>query len=940
MDESDPFYPFSVSAIWTTQATDLNEDEHQPALFAPFIADIPTIKLDNPYAPSKTLSEELVLPKLESLELHAPEDITASDGSVFSFGPEQDQLAIDDEYDIWDDILEVEVSDQGKKLYSWEAFADINYKEPGPVYISEAGPDAFDAALQHTCLATPDKLGHALSADVLFQSLLALGLGRSSRFFMFKIEQSKFEQVIEGTRMPGYSLESSQDFVFEMMRSGNAVKFLRRFAERVYEATSPAPGLVALARAVETILSAFEAHITERAPTLRSFLQLESIFVQGIEALCSIEAAVRGVEHVRTDEELLSLLFTFHRGVEEQSNGLRSLFRQIFRDVARPWLEKAGMWAGLGLQQQYATGSDELEPAFVKTPKELPDNGVRASAEVRFEPANLPSPISEDLGERLFEIGRSLRLLRTHHSEHPLCDSTKQNNSPPKLDLAFNWDDVHRITTEAASYEQSLATAVLHYQDEAPGLSRQRSVATSIMKDTARSTEGEFSPVTWDQFANDILEGPSAYNSSAPTALLPNQLHELTLSALNNEITDPDYAFHPELSLAPTLSFSPLLTAQARLVYAATLRLFFRSHHLRAHLELQHEFHLLGNGSFVTKITSALFDPERATAERKRGVMRTGEQMGLRLGTRSTWPPASSELQLALMGILSDCYGQSKISTLFGKSQLERNERGDIPGNLSFAVRQLPPEEVEKCMDPDSLYALDFLRLQYSPPSPLGAIITPASLERYDAIFKALLRLLRMLFVVEHLPRRGLSLTQQKFRLEVTHFVSASARYFFDAGVRDAWAAFSKYLASVERRLEKEDETESLGRFVSEGLDDLRKAHERCLDQIMFSLLLRKRQVQVMALLEEIFGVVLSFAKTCAAVPVDRITAEEELSKLRDTFKSKVTVFLNVCRGLIGKKGYGKVTNWDGNGSMSGEDNTIDRLLLALEMNGYYGSHL
>ena len=79
------------------------------------------------------------------------------------------------------------------------------------------------------------------------------------------------------------------------------------------------------------------------------------------------------------------------------------------------------------------------------------------------------------------------------------------------------------------------------------------------------------------------------------------------------------------------------------------------------HLGLQRSFHLLGDGVFVSRLTAALFDPEQASTERERGVMRSGTGMGLRLGSRGTWPPASSELRLALMGILGDCYQATQL---------------------------------------------------------------------------------------------------------------------------------------------------------------------------------------------------------------------------------------------------------------------------------------
>src|SRR6266700_2517773 len=116
---------------------------------------------------------------------------------------------------------------------------------------------------------------------------------------------------------------------------------------------------------------------------------------------------------------------------------------------------------------------------------------------------------------------------------------------------------------------------------------------------------------------------------------------------------------HPKSTLETT--FKRLLNAQAHLVNATTLRLFLRSHQLRTHISLQRQYHLLGDGVFVSSLSSALFSPELETAERRKGTVRSGVHMGLKLGSRTAWPPASSELRLALMGVLSESYYSSRL---------------------------------------------------------------------------------------------------------------------------------------------------------------------------------------------------------------------------------------------------------------------------------------
>jgi hypothetical protein len=276
------------------------------------------------------------------------------------------------------------------------------------------------------------------------------------------------------------------------------------------------------------------------------------------------------------------------------------------------------------------------------------------------------------------------------------------------------------------------------------------------------------------------------------------------------------------------------------------------------------------------------------------------------------------------MGILSDCY---QLSPELKVHNLEQSGNGiELPGALSFAIRTLSKGEADQIMDPHSLHALDFLRLQYSPPSPLDAVITPMALEKYDTVFRFLLRLIRLLFVVAHLPRLKRNLSVTRFGAHARHFVNNCAQYFFDTGVRDPWDEFSSYLDQREKNLDVEDKEEPRCMEDFGGIDDLRKTHEACLDKMLFVLLLRHRQQKMMALLEEIFGTILRFEKICR----DDGLQDEQVQNLQSVFLEKVAVFLDVCKGLIGKKGYGA-----GQGK---EEVGIEKLLAALDSNGFYSA--
>ncbi|KAK5013775.1 hypothetical protein LTR39_003484, partial [Cryomyces antarcticus] len=441
---------------------------------------------------------------------------------------------------------------------------------------------------------------------------------------------------------------------------------------------------------------------------------------------------------------------------------------------------------------------------------------------------------------------------------------------------------------------------------------------------------------------------------------LPDELHDIVLLSLSSNPSPGTTTFAPPFSLVSALSFNPILHTQARLLNAALLRHFFQSCNFRHHLELQHRYHLFGDGVFATRLSNALFSPDLETAERHRGILRTGGSMGLRLGARQTWPPASSELRLALMGIIGDTYFASTRHD-YNEDQSDRNR--ELPGGLSFSIRELSDAEIEKIMDPDGLHALDFLRLQYAPPKPLDAIITPASLQKYDTIFRFLLRLLRVHFVTTHLvrphPLRGThrtrtrhpntSPTTTRFTLEAHHVVSALLAHFSTSGVTEPWTALSARLDAIERRLAHEDEAGQYGTRVTEGPDALGALHAAMLDTVFGALLLRGRQARARDALEALLDCVLAFAKSSQrqehgdgrTVQQSGADADIEAGALYKSFRAKLSLFVDTCKELGEKKGRGAAdpTSLAGTAraKVGGEGGTIERLILALEMSEYYG---
>ena len=547
----------------------------------------------------------------------------------------------------------------------------------------------------------------------------------------------------------------------------------------------------------------------------------------------------------------------------------------------------------------------------------------------------MPTFIEKEDARIIFETGRSLRLLEAHQPEHPLLRPAASGpTESPYLEWQFSWTQLERIQDKAKEYQSRLQRAIREF--DAHG-----NIARLVHEHTEQDEQDEINTTTLSEATAKayITASITAFEKPLPdlTAGVGDPTLDIyTLDSHGINGTLEEEIFTPPTSLLPVLSFNSLISAQAHMINHACLRLLFREHNLRSHFYMLHRYSLFGDGVFASRLAHALFDPELPTAERRQGRPRAGTS-GLKLGSRDVWPPASSELRLALMGILADSYwdnGLRESASLF---------REELPGGLSFAIRDMSEEELQRCMDPNSIEALDFLRLQYKPPSPLDAVITPNSLLKYDAVFKLLLRAVRMLFVVSQLFQdtkdmaRRANYTFQRFRIESHHFVSAICSYFFD-GVQVNWSILERRLKDIEKVLDRDG---------NDSVANLREFHEKVLDRMMFTLILRKRQEQVLKLLEEIFSLVLHLARHIRSEQSGLVLLAEnatDVNQSYEKFKKKVRVFVSVCRGLSERRGEGgtKMLNDFHDVSKTevvSEDsgNSIGQLLLKLELSGYYG---
>ncbi|KAK3688129.1 Spc98 family-domain-containing protein [Podospora appendiculata] len=848
---------------------------------------------------------------------------------------------------------------------TWDKFDQPHDGQPPTVFITEAGPSAFDS-LMASGRDFPRQLGSDVVTDAAYCAcLLSLALGRSSVLFSWDAEKKSFVKTIAHLRTSGLSLKSVQCIDTLCLDCANAIKYLQSFSQTTY-ASASSPATFALAGVVDRLVLAILSELGIRSGRVRSILQLQAI-VQPVHSVLSFfETLVTRLARAKTDEAMLSCLFQEVQSAEYRDGLLRELTCEVLRLMSKPWTDFVQEWIGLKVEEGTVLTKKGPGKSFVKIADRIwtDDQGFELEEPDFFlDDEKMPSFVPQDIAQAIFETGRNLRFLRDRHPEHPLSrQDVITRMRPPKLEWQFDWEGIAKLETRVNEYQEAVSLA-LHGNT----LGRQQETGPPGSRNP-NEYKLEFFGKSDDQIEANILASMGHLDQppenrearSRLTALLRDRLY---LRA--NGMVDDD-GFSPHWSLVPLLSFGPIIGAQSRLVNHECMKLLFSAHNLRVHIDLLKQCYLLDNGVLCSRLSHALFDPDLETAERKSGIAFGGGVMGLRLGGRETWPPASSELRLVLMGVLSDSYNSPTQGAQEARPTLSpRSLVSDLPGDLSFAIRDLTLEEIDRCMNPDGVEALDFLQLSYKPPSPLRPIMSPTVLYKYDRIFCLLLRVLRMLYVVNQLFRfiplskrlhgpERLSNASVRFCIEARHFISQVAAFIFGTGISAPWLTFETWLNRVEAELSGDSETTLDVHNPADmstkncSPDMVRDRQEQVLDDIMLALFLRKRQQPVLKLLEEIFNVILRFAKQVRVRGPGGVEAEgkqdqaETAEKLYAAFREKVEVFLSVCKGLGEKTGVGgKSSSKADGGGMGGagkpNESPFETLVLMLDMAGFYG---
>ncbi|EGP83806.1 gamma tubulin complex associated-like protein [Zymoseptoria tritici IPO323] len=857
--------PFLIGDPWQSPRFPESLDLDESSIFPPLDVTVrPLGKAADDETPHFTFQEDLLpFPDLDHVgdgPLERPDDL-----------PQNNLSEHDTEIDLWkiDEAIA-----QSTSLHTWECFDGKDVCDSqATAFLSEASQSAFDAAAD-----LQSKHVGVLPQDFVSRAMCNLAVGRPSSLFGWDSSEKKYKTNLPGASISGFTEMCSNKAAEAIMDMGNCITRLRQFRDENLPRSRSFPALRAMKHCVALILDAIDESVSTGLASIESLLQLRHLLERPHSVLAVLYELVSTCETCLSEGSFISMVSDRVCDLANTGHDCHAIIYCVLTKISAPWLERLSMDIGL-CDPATATLDAGLD--------HVPDN--REHTQGFLELADL---------DLIHETRAATRLLREVAPTCPLLGSTAPECLQAYASFADAASSAEKAARTARCYEARMIQALAASPSPEPQLLAIHAQTTSYPppaeQDSWLNPEGneDYIARSASLMSCAIVDGNQTQGDEL--------IRQVTLACHDQSATSLNHTsgLTTEVSSSLMDRVRPMIATQHRLVNGVLLRSMLREHHLREHLEVQRAHQLFGSGDFLTRLSTALFSPDAQSAERKRGVIPTGEVLGLRLGASSDqrWPPASSELRLTLADVLQATQNPRP------SSRASKNTgHQDAAFPISFAIRELSEEEIDRALDVQSVHALDFLRLQYDPTTPINAVLNSESLLSYDAIFRFLLKLVRQIYVTTNLPRDSFGSHARKaaiFAHRSRHFISVLLTHTMDLGIDAPWRQFLWSIDQVERNLAEEDAAGEIGSRTSMTIDGLRSLHISCLERIRNRLYLRKKHEKVRLAMEKVFTAILRCAALLTASgEVNAGDFETELA----AFNSSNEQFLSVLQQSIEK---------------------------------------
>ncbi|KAG7147470.1 hypothetical protein HYQ46_003659 [Verticillium longisporum] len=451
-DEDDAGNVFAIPDFWrASKHLDNGIPEASRRFFTYNIDDPPTVFQLQPIG-TKTL---IAIPALDQNNDDDPVPVVETLLSEVEKMPEVQSTRQDvgnDRYeDIWLDLKKP--PRRAPEHKTWDAFDTPGAERKLPMFITEAGPGAFDSLLEVE--GDPLRLqsnDHAtVDAEAYCSALMSLALGRESVFFVWQAESRSFKPLLAKIRISGYSALVLEGVSSTCRDCGNGSRELRAFVDNTISGYS--------ALVLEGVSSACR-DCGNGSRELRAFV--DDTYAKNPSpcrvALASALDRILLIRRDHLDEDVLTLVFQQAQAAEYSDSHLGAIMREVLQSVGRPWLEFLGEWIGTYAELGVPLSKHDAgrQKGFIKVEAEsyVDDFGDEVKElDFRLDLARMPSFMPKDVVQSLFETGRNLRFIKSNHSSHPLLSATAASIEAPPIKWHFDWQSIYQLDR---AYEMTL----------------------------------------------------------------------------------------------------------------------------------------------------------------------------------------------------------------------------------------------------------------------------------------------------------------------------------------------------------------------------------------------------------------------------------------------------------------------------------------------------
>ena len=258
--------------------------------------------------------------------------------------------------DVWNAAAHPASTSRKEHAKTWERFSDQGFVDR-TMYLSEAGPRAWDAALltrrpgrseggQGALKSLTYGGASVASQEAGLKALLMLGMGLDCPLFSVD-GRSCVRSRTDGLTISGLSPELTLSVATRIAGVGIEIKALDRFVADVRTESRTSVTKTAIAEGIHAVVTQTKRFVIQGFRSQSSIIQLQELFRRPSLILQHTSRLVRAVASENIDEKILDLIFEAAEACQPAMRWGRDIFLLLLKRASQPWLEAVSALVGL-----------------------------------------------------------------------------------------------------------------------------------------------------------------------------------------------------------------------------------------------------------------------------------------------------------------------------------------------------------------------------------------------------------------------------------------------------------------------------------------------------------------------------------------------------------------------------------------------------------------